>query len=105
VGGARSVLFATVTNVTDAPVTIEIVSERAVLLIRGDLTVTYLDGRTETVAERRADTGGRAYWGASHELLVADFYRTLAHPKPFWIGAEEGTRSLRLVDRVYRSNS
>ena len=51
-GGARDVLFATVTNVTDTPVTIEIVTERAVLVIRGDLTVTYLDdGRTESVAD------------------------------------------------------
>src|SRR4051794_27188937 len=50
-GGARSVVFATVTNVIDAPVSIEIVTERAALLIRGDLTVTYADGRTETVAE------------------------------------------------------
>jgi UDP-N-acetyl-2-amino-2-deoxyglucuronate dehydrogenase len=105
-GGARSVFFATVTNVTDTPVTIEIVTERAVLLIRGDLTVTYLDdGRTETVAERRVDTGGRAYWGASHELLIADFYRSLDQPQPFWIDPEEATRSLRLVDRIYRLNS
>jgi len=105
-GGARSVFFATVTNVTDAPVTLEIVTERAVLLIRGDLTVTYLDdGRTETVAERVVDTGGKAYWGASHDLLITDFYRTLDHPQPFWIDPEEGTRSLRLVDRIYRLNS
>jgi predicted dehydrogenase len=104
-GGARSVLFATVTNVTDTPVTVEIVTEQTVLLIRGDLTVTYLDGRIETVTERRVDTGGRAYWGASHELLIADFYRTLDQPQPFWIDPEEGSRSLRLVDRIYRLNS
>src|SRR3954454_4941932 len=104
--GARSVLFATVANVTDTPVTIEIVTERAVLVMRGDLTVTYLDdGRTETVAERRVETGGRAYWGASHELLIADFYRALDQPQPFWIDAEEGTRALRLIDQVYRLNS
>src|SRR3954466_5799824 len=82
-GGARSVVFATLTNVTDDPVTLEIVTERAVLLIRGDLTVTYLDGRTETVAERRVRTAGRAYWGASHELLIADFYRMLDRPGAF----------------------
>jgi predicted dehydrogenase len=104
-GGARSVVFATLANVTDSPVTVEIVTERAVLLIRGDLTVSYADGRVETVAERRATGGGRAYWGASHELLIADFYRRLPEPEPFWIGPHEGTRSLRLVDRIYRQNS
>jgi UDP-N-acetyl-2-amino-2-deoxyglucuronate dehydrogenase len=104
-GGARSVVFATVANVTDTPVTIEIVAERATLLVRGDLTVSYADGRTETVAERRPSGAGRAYWGASHELLIADFYRTLADPEPFWIGPQEGTRSLRLVDEIYRQDS
>jgi UDP-N-acetyl-2-amino-2-deoxyglucuronate dehydrogenase len=104
-GGARSVLFATNTNVTDTPVTIEIVTESAVLRIHGGLTVTYLDGRTETVAERRVDTPlGKAYWGVSHDLLIGDFYRALDQPQPFWIDPEEGTRSLRLIDRIYRLN-
>ena len=101
-GGARSVVFATVTNVADSPVTIEIVTERAVLFIRGDLTVSYADGRTEVVAERRVETGGRAYWGASHELLIADFYRTLRDPGAFWIGPAEGAKSLRVVKQAYR---
>jgi predicted dehydrogenase len=106
VGGARSVLFATNTNVTDTPVTIEIVTESAVLRIHGDLTVTYLDGRTTTVAERRVETPlGKAYWGASHDLLIADFHRTLGRPQRFWIDPREGARSLRLIERVYRLNS
>jgi UDP-N-acetyl-2-amino-2-deoxyglucuronate dehydrogenase len=104
-GGARTVVFATVTNVTDSPVTIEIVTERAVLLIHGDLTVRYADRRTETVAERRVDGPGPAYWGASHDLLIADFYRTLDRPERFWIDPEEGTRSLRLIERIYQLNS
>ena len=104
-GGARSVVFATVGNATDSPVTIEIVTERATLLIRGDLTVTYPDGRVDTVAEHRAEGGGRSYWGASHELLIADFYRTRTDPEPFWIDPREGARSLRLVHQIYRQNS
>jgi UDP-N-acetyl-2-amino-2-deoxyglucuronate dehydrogenase len=104
-GGARSMFFATVANVIDSPVTIEIVTERAVLLIRGDLTVSYADGRTETVTERRVSTGGRGYWGASHELLIVDFYRTLPDPQPFWIDPQEGARSLRLIHQIYRQNS
>jgi UDP-N-acetyl-2-amino-2-deoxyglucuronate dehydrogenase len=100
--GARSVVFATVANVTDSPVTIEIVTERAVLLIRGDLTVSHTDGRIETVAEPVVSTGGRSHWGASHELLIADFYRTLADPDPFWIGPDEGIKSLRVISQIYQ---
>jgi predicted dehydrogenase len=101
-GGARSVFFATIANVTDAPVTIEIVTERAVLIIRGDLTVTYADGRVETVVEPVPSGAGRAYWGASHELLIADFHGRLPDPEPFWIGPREGARSLHLVHQIYQ---
>jgi UDP-N-acetyl-2-amino-2-deoxyglucuronate dehydrogenase len=104
-GGARSAVFATVANVTDSPVTIEIVTERAMLHIRGDLTVDYADGRTETVAEPRPSGAGRAYWGASHELLIADFYASLSDPAPFWIGPAEGIRSLRLIAEIYRQST
>ncbi len=100
--GSRSVLFATLANSVDSPVTIEIDTERARLLIRGDLTVLHQDGRTEVVEERRATSTGRAYWGVSHELLVADFYRTLEDPEPFWIGPAEGVAALTVLDRVYR---
>ena len=104
-GGARSVFFATVANVVDAPVTIEIVTERATLRLSGDLTVAYADGHSEIVAEPRPGGAGRAYWGASHELLIADFHRTLAAPEPFWIGPREATRSLRLIHEIYRQDS
>ena len=77
-------------------------TEHARLTIRGDLTVTYADGRGEVVEERRATSTGRAYWGVSHELLVADFYRTLGDPEPFWIGPAEGVAALVVLDQVYR---
>lgn len=103
-GGARSVVFATNTHVVDAPVTIEIVAERATLVIRGDLTVTWSDGRVEVVEQPVVVTGGRAYWGASHHLLIADFYRRLRDPDPFWITPADGTRPLRIIDQIYRQS-
>ena len=104
-GGARSVFFATVTNATDAPVTLDIAAERGTLHLRGDLTVTYDDGRTETVAELRPGGGGRSYWGASHELLIADFYRSLPEPEPYWIGPQEALKAQHLIDEIYRHTS
>ncbi|MEV4343908.1 Gfo/Idh/MocA family oxidoreductase [Actinoplanes sp. NPDC049596] len=104
VGGARSVFFATVTNAVDAPVTIEIATTRATLIIRGDLTVRHADGRVEVISERRAGSGGPSYWGASHELLIADFYRCLRTSEPFPVDLAEGMKSLRLVDEIYRQN-
>jgi predicted dehydrogenase len=100
-GGARSVMFATNTAPLDFPVSIEIATERATLLIRGDLTVTYADGRTEVVEERRLVSGGRSYWGVSHELLIADFHAHAAAGKPFWIDPAEGVKSLLIIEQVY----
>ena len=82
---ARSVLFATSANAVDSPVTLEVVTERAVLSVRGDLTIAYADGRVESIPERMSRSGGRAYWGASHELLISDFYGRLDDEEPFWI--------------------
>jgi predicted dehydrogenase len=100
----RSVFFATTANVTDSVVTLEIVAERAVLQMRGDLTVSWADGRVETVSERTASTGGRSYWGVSHELLIGDFHSSLGRPGPFWIDPAEGIKTLRILDELYRAN-
>ncbi|CAA9333483.1 MAG: putative lipopolysaccharide biosynthesis protein [uncultured Friedmanniella sp.] len=97
----RSVLFATTTHVTDSPVGIEIVAENATLRIRGDLTISWADGRVETVSERRASSGGRSYWGVSHELLIDDFYGKLGSPEPFWISPAEGLKVSRILHELY----
>jgi UDP-N-acetyl-2-amino-2-deoxyglucuronate dehydrogenase len=99
--GARSVLFATAANVVDSQVMLEIVTEEATLYVRGDLTITYADGSVEIIPERVAGSGGRAYWGASHQLLVRDFYDRLADEEPFWISPAEAAKSLRVIGELY----
>jgi UDP-N-acetyl-2-amino-2-deoxyglucuronate dehydrogenase len=99
--GARSVLFATAANAVDSPVTLEIITEEATLYVRGDLTITYADGRVETVPERVAGSSGRAYWGVSHQLLIRDFYDRLADDEPFWISPAEAAKSLRVIGELY----
>lgn len=104
VGGARSVFFATNTNAVDSAVTLEIVTEGAELFLRRDLTVRYADGRVEVIPERRATTSsGRAYWGVSHQQLIADFYERLPEPEPFWISPREASKSLDILAKVYAS--
>jgi predicted dehydrogenase len=99
-GGARSMLFATVAGAVDSPVTLEIDTENAVLFLRSDLTITWANGRVETVTERQAHSAGRSYWGVSHMTLIEDFYGRLSEPDPFWIGPEEAMASLRILDHV-----
>lgn len=100
-GGTRSVFFATNANGLNAPVTLDIQTEAAELSLRGALTVRYADGRVETVEETGVLPGSRSYWGASHQLLIADFYRAVRSGARFWIGADEATASLKLIKDVY----
>ncbi len=102
--GARSAFYATLANSFNAPVTLDVVTERAVLSLRGDLTVTHADGRVEVIPERTSAAGGRSYWGVSHELLINDFYGRLDEPTPFWISPAEAEKSLRIVKDVYRQS-
>lgn len=104
VNGARSAFYATLANAFNAPVTLDVVTENAVLSLRGDLTVTYADGRVDVIPERTSDSGGRSYWGVSHELLIKDFYGRLGDSEPFWISPAEAEKSLRIIKDVYRQS-
>jgi predicted dehydrogenase len=102
--GARSVFYATLAHAANSPVTIDVVTAKAELSLRSDLTIAYADGRTEIIAEREAPSGGRAYWGVSHELLIRDFYSRINDDEPFWISPREAEKSLRLVHDIYHQS-
>ena len=100
--GVLTLFTASSLNVVDAPVEVVIHTERAVLRLLGALTVTHVDGRTETVAEAPTSTTlGRSYWGTSHRLLIEDFYARLSEPEPFWIGPAEALKATRILAQVY----
>jgi UDP-N-acetyl-2-amino-2-deoxyglucuronate dehydrogenase len=99
--GARSTFYATLANVVNAPITLDITTERATLSLRDTLTVTHDDGRVDVVRERELPTGGRAYWGVSHELLIRDFYDRLGEPGSFWIDPREAQKTLDIIQDVY----
>ena len=101
VDGARSVFYATLANSSNRPVTLDIELENGTLSLRGELTVSWADGTVEIVAERALAAGERAYWGISHELLIADFYDKLDDPDPFWISPIEAHKTLDIIQDVY----
>ena len=48
-----------------------------------------------------AASGERAYWGASHGLLIDDFYRHVRAGKHFWIDAPAALETLRVIQAAY----
>ncbi|ATG50385.1 dehydrogenase [Brachybacterium vulturis] len=105
-GGITTSFFATLTAPQHRPVELELDCERAYVTLRGGtdggLTIRWADGRVETLAERSVTSGGRSYWGVSHELLIRDFYARLDEPEPFWIGPGEAMASLGILKEAYR---
>ena len=101
VGGRHSIFYATNCHVENSPVTIEILTESATLLLDSDLLVWHPDGRREVLAQRPVVAGEKAYWGASHALLIDDYYRQVGVGLPFWIDAREAAKSLNILTAVY----
>ncbi len=102
--GARGIVFATVGYVTDSPVFIEIVTEKAVFTLCDTLTVKGCDGQTEVFRNLPGKVGAKAYWGTCHEELIQDFYRCVEQNKPFPIPVREAMKSLRMIDQLYTSS-
>lgn len=99
--GTRTNLYATLTHFEHAPVLLEVTCEHAVLVLNGDLSVQFPDGSARLLAERDQITTARTYWGASHERLIADFYRAVGAGERFWIDAPEAAKSLRIAQAFY----
>jgi UDP-N-acetyl-2-amino-2-deoxyglucuronate dehydrogenase len=102
--GAAALFYATNCYAADAPVEVEIVCEKAVLRLEGDLTITWSDGRKEQVSETDLRTGEKAYWGSGHAALIEDYYRKLKAALPFPIDGHEGIKALQMIEAIYQSS-
>ena len=102
--GTRTFFFATNGYPTDAAVEIEVVCEKAVLRLAGDLTVRWADGHVETYFERNRREGARTYWGGSHRDLIEDFYGCLAEGRPFPLDGRQGMQAIRIITALYASS-
>ena len=100
-GGTETSFYGTLTNPTHRPVEFEVYGENGTASICDGLVVAWADGRIDTYPERAVPSGGRSYWGVSHEILFRDFYATLDDPEPFWITPADAMVSLRALKSLY----
>ncbi|GAA1397845.1 Gfo/Idh/MocA family oxidoreductase [Luteococcus peritonei] len=99
--GISSTFVGSLTNAVHRDVEIEIYGSQGVATIADGLHLRLADGRTREVPERRAASGGRSYWGLSHQLFIEDFHARLDDAEPFWIGPEQAMASMRMLKAVY----
>lgn len=101
--GLETSFYATLTAPQHRPVELELDCANAYVSLRNGLSVAWKDGRgVDVFEERKAPSGGRSYWGVSHELLIRDFYAKVDDPEPFWISPAEALKSLRMLKETYR---
>ena len=43
-------------------------------------------------------------WGSCHPVAISRFYDSVLDGEEFLIGPDEGIRSIRLIDGIYRSS-
>lgn len=103
--GVQTSFYATLTAPQNRPVELELDCENAYVTLRNGLTVAWRDGRVDFYEERKAPSGGRAYWGVSHEILIRDFYDKVDDPEPFWISPAEALKSLQMLKRTYEASA
>ena len=103
--GPRSIFYAANGYVDNAPVTLELVGDQGTARLDTDLILTLADGTTDITPASQLGSGEKAYWGASHGLLIDDFYRHVRAGRPFWIDAVEAAKTLRIVTEVYAQSS
>lgn len=105
-GGQRGVLHASTNYVTDAPILLEVVLERATYQILGDKLMRVEKGVPIELQGGVAPTvQAKAYWGGGHAAQIADFYDCVRSGKPLAIDASEGYPALNLVKAIYASSA
>lgn len=102
--GAPALFYATNCYRLNSPVEIEIVCEKAVIKLAGDATVTYENGLVVHMEETDARTGGKAYWGCSHAVLINDFYEKIITGDKFDIDGAQGIKTIRMIEAFYESS-
>jgi UDP-N-acetyl-2-amino-2-deoxyglucuronate dehydrogenase len=105
--GLLATFYATNSYGVNAPITVEVVLEKATLELRGDsLYLIENDEMTQLVAlpGKRLAPAGKGYWGVGHGALIADLYRSFEAGEHFWIDAQVGYNALETLKGVYQSS-
>ena len=101
--GATAIFYATNCYATDSPVELEIICEKAVLKLNGDLIIKYKNGETSCTTDAFKATGEKAYWGSGHKLLINNFYKKLIDNTVFSINGEQAITAVQMIRAIYKS--
>ena len=104
--GRTALFYATTAHCANSPVLVELVCENCTMRMEEEHVALYwTDGSTEhhTLPPQGPSMGGKSYWGSSHGLCMADFYRCLQEGAPFPNDIPGVEATVRLMLSIYDS--
>lgn len=104
--GVPALFYATTAHCTDAPVLVELTCENAILRMEEqEVTITWKDGTKEQfhLASSQSTGEGKAYWGNSHGVCIADFYDCVRKGTRFLNDIPGITDTVQLMLSTYES--
>ncbi len=105
-GGQPGVIQLTNNYAFDAPILLEMAFERAVYQLLGPKLYDATDGEMKLLERGEAPAlAGKAYWGASHGLEIADFYDCLRTGRKFPVDGRSAFPALNLVKATQESSA
>lgn len=99
----RAMFYATNGYASNSSYDIEVVCEKAVFrYIWGKLYLCNKEGE-KIICDDSGECNGKKYWGASHNEVVNNFYRSLMGEKASYPVLDDGIKAQKLVDGLYKS--
>lgn len=82
-GEKRGIFFATNAYAGNAPVMVEIVTEKGTLHLEDDWLEIKKEGKTERLTFEMPTPVGKGYWGSGHFACIQDYYHCMEKGLPF----------------------
>lgn len=101
--GGNAVFFATNCYVSSTMPEIAVVCEHGKFTLGDELLIEYDDGHFERYSDQNGEASGKRDWGRCHTDAIRCFYDCRETGESFPIGPEQGIRTIRLIDAIYRS--
>lgn len=102
--GGNAVFFATNCYAASTMPELSVVCERGSFTMGETLRIDYADGHSEVYSDPTRETNGKRDWGRCHLDAIRCFYDCRETGKPFPIGPDQGKRTIRLIEAIYRSS-
>ena len=100
--GKPAIYYATTGYVTDSPVLLEVMLEKATLRLEEDrLEIKTREG-VEVRTFKTPETLGKGYWGNGHYTCIGDFYESIQEGRPFQNNLDSVRDTVGAMLEIYR---